>query len=183
MNTLRITMLALLALAGPAESAMGDMPLAERISIARFAKLEGVKVDFKEEGQLCRITIEMDPRNEIVRVDKATSVFLDLRDRNDSPVAGVELRSRFDFPEGTIVGPFDDSAHPSLLFEVSCRKELLEQSSIRIRTPMIMGQGAVDVLLGDLFDIGKRKQEPEPSASPGTKDKTEAGNEAAPRSR
>lgn len=171
MNTIRITMISLLALAGPA---IGDMPLRERISIARFAKLEGVKVDFKEEGRLCHITIEMDPRNEIIRVWEGTRVFLDLRDQEDLPVAEVEVRSRFDFPEGAIVGPFEDTAHLSMFVEISCRKELLEQSSIRLRTPVVKGQGAVDVLLGNLFEIEKRKQGPEPSASPERKGEDKA---------
>jgi hypothetical protein len=154
MTTFRTLILLLLALATPAWSDADRRP---PVSIAKLATVNGVKVSYKIDGEVCSISIQLDAGNEFMGANNGTVAQLQLKDEAGSLVGSVAVRNRLDFPDGAILGPFKGtSLGPSLFIEFSCRTALLKHSVIGFSNRIALRQPSQVVTLRDLLEIQAR---------------------------
>ena len=158
MNAFRFAILLVVLIVTTARSDLEHRP---PITVTALASIKGVKVICEREGGICRVTIQLDAGNEFMGANNGTVAHLTLRDEADLLVSAVDVRSRIDFPDGAMLGPFKGtSLGPSLFIEFSCRTEYLERSVIRFHNRIARGQPSQAVSLIDLLKLEKQQQGP-----------------------
>jgi len=164
MTTLRTVILLLIALATPARSDADRRP---PINIAKLATVNGVKVNYRIDGEVCRISIQLDAGNEFMGANDGTVAQLQLKDEAGLLVGSVAVRNRLDFPDGAMLGPVDGtSLGPSLFIEFSCRTAFLKHSVIGFSNRIALRQPSQVVTLRDLLEIKELEQGPQEKHKP-----------------
>lgn len=150
---IRAAIVAALVLALPA---LGDIERRPPTSIAKIAEFEGVKVRYQERGGMYSITIRLDPKNGFMGANNGTFARLRLKDASGELVGIAEIRNRFDFPDGSIIGPVDGSTSGrSLYIEFSCSGASIRHSEIYFYNKLEEGSPSQTVSLRDLLQISE----------------------------